>query len=75
MQRHGWTFLIAILITGFGLCGTLTARADVCDICGKPITGSVYIVTDKVTGEEKARLFRLHQIAPVLYLRFAHQKR
>lgn len=53
MQRHGWSFLIAFLMTGFGLCGTLAARADVCDICGKPITGTVYIVTDQVTGERK----------------------
>jgi hypothetical protein len=53
MQRHGWNLLIAILITGFGLGGTLAARADFCAICGKPITGSAYIVTDKVTGERK----------------------
>jgi Protein DA1 len=53
MQRRGWNLLIAILMTGFSLCGTLSARADVCDICGKPITGEVYIVTDQVTGERK----------------------
>jgi hypothetical protein len=53
MQRHAWNLLIAILMTGFGLCGTLAARADVCDICGKQITGTVYIATDQVTGERK----------------------
>jgi hypothetical protein len=53
MQRRGWSFFIAILITGLGLCVTLAVRADVCDICGKPITGTVYIATDQVTGERK----------------------
>jgi hypothetical protein len=53
MQRHGWSLLIGILITAFSLGGTLAARADVCDICGKPITGEVYIATDQVTGERK----------------------
>jgi hypothetical protein len=51
MQRRGWKFLIAILV-GFGLAGQL-AFADVCAICGKPITGTAYIVTDEVTGEKK----------------------
>jgi hypothetical protein len=53
MQRHRWSFVIAILITGLGLCGTLAARGDVCAICGQRITGSVYIFTDKVTSEKK----------------------
>ena len=35
----------------FGL--SLPARGDVCAICGKPIQGTVYITTDKVTGEKK----------------------
>ena len=35
----------------FGLL--LPARGDVCAICGKPIQGTVYITTDKVTGEKK----------------------
>jgi len=50
MQRHGWNLLIAILIAGFGLCGAPAALADVCAICGKPINGTVYVVTDQVTG-------------------------
>jgi Protein DA1 len=53
MRRYGWNFLIAILMTTFGLGGTPAAWADVCAICGKPITGTVYIATDKVTGERK----------------------
>ncbi len=35
----------------FGL--SLPARGDVCAICGKQIQGTVYIATDKVTGEKK----------------------
>jgi hypothetical protein len=35
----------------FGL--SLPALGDVCAICGKPIQGTVYIATDKVTGEKK----------------------
>jgi Protein DA1 len=53
MRRHGWSFLIAILMTAFGWGGTPDAWADVCAICGKPITGTAYIATDGVTGERK----------------------
>ncbi|MGB8370538.1 MAG: protein DA1 [Verrucomicrobiia bacterium] len=35
----------------FGL--SLSARGDVCAVCGKPISGTIYLVTDKVTGEQK----------------------
>jgi len=35
-------------------CFTAPALAqDSCDICGKPITGSFYLVTDQITGEQK----------------------
>lgn len=53
MRRHTWGVLIAILIAGIDLCATSAARADVCAICGKPIIGSAYVVTDKVTGERE----------------------
>jgi len=53
MQRHGCSLLIAILITGFGLSGTLAARGDVCAICAKQLTNTVYIFSDEVTGEKK----------------------
>ena len=54
MQRSAKFLLIflALLCLGFG--GSLAARAqDVCAICGKPIQGPVYIMTDEVTGEKK----------------------
>jgi Protein DA1 len=54
MQRCAKFLLIflALLCLGFG--GSLAARAqDVCAICGKPIQGPVYIMTDEVTGEKK----------------------
>jgi Protein DA1 len=51
MQRR-WKFLLTIMLL---LCMSLfAARAqDVCAICGKPIQGMVYIMTDEVTGEKK----------------------
>jgi Protein DA1 len=41
-------FLIVLLLTGFAWA----SRADICAICGKPIYGTEYIVTDKVTGKQ-----------------------
>jgi hypothetical protein len=48
-------FLIGfLLLAGIGFGGLLAARAqDVCAICGKPIQGTAYIMTDEVTGEKK----------------------
>ena len=44
--------LLFFLLACFG--GALAVRAqDVCAICGKPIQGTVYIMTDEVTGEKK----------------------
>jgi hypothetical protein len=54
MQRHPKYFLLICLLAGFGLTRPLAARADLCAICGRPIAGdTVYLVTDKVTGEKK----------------------
>jgi hypothetical protein len=53
MQRHVGNLFIVIFIVGFGWCATPAALADVCAICGKPITGQAYIVTDQVTGERE----------------------
>jgi Protein DA1 len=49
--RNPW---IVFLMAFFCFGSTLVARADnVCAICGKPIYGgTVYIVTDEVTGEK-----------------------
>jgi hypothetical protein len=47
MQRY---FKI-ILVIWFA-CAAMAARADVCAICGQEIHGTVYLVTDKVTGEQ-----------------------
>jgi len=33
-------------------CVALAARADVCAICGQEIHGTIYMMTDKVTGEK-----------------------
>ena len=53
MQHHGRCLWIVLLMAGlcFGL--SLSARGDVCAVCGKPISGTIYLVTDKVTGEQK----------------------
>jgi hypothetical protein len=49
--RYLWiVFLMACSCFG----ASLAARGDNCAICGKPIYGgTIYIVTDKVTGEKK----------------------
>ena len=40
-------------MAGFCFGPSLSARGDLCAICGKPIPGSIYLFTDKVTGEQK----------------------
>jgi hypothetical protein len=53
MQHHRRYLWIFLLMAGFCFGLSLPARGDICAICGKPIQGSVYIATDKVTGEKK----------------------
>jgi hypothetical protein len=55
MQRLGKYLWIIVLLAGFGLCGPSAAWAhdDICAICGRPIQGTIYIITDEVTGEKK----------------------
>ena len=46
---------IRTILWGLILLATLpaaTMRADNCDICGRPINGEFYLVTDKLTGKE-----------------------
>ena len=46
-----FVFVLLGLVQG----GLLAARAGLCAICDRPITGdTIYLVTDKVTGEKKA---------------------
>ena len=54
MQRFGKYLWIIVLLAGFGLCGPTAAWAhvDICAICGRPIQGTIYIVTDEVTNEK-----------------------
>jgi hypothetical protein len=53
-MRHRGKYLLTIfLLAGFGLVRPLAAQGDICAICGRPIQGTVYLVTDKVTGEKK----------------------
>ena len=73
MQHRGKYLWIVLLLAGFCLGPPLAARADICAICGQPIQGTIYLITDKVTGEKNAGLFRLRQIAPVFHLRSARQ--
>jgi len=53
MQYHGRYLWIFLLMAGFCFGPSLSARGDTCAICGKPISGTFYLVTDKVTGEQK----------------------
>ncbi|MGO9476809.1 MAG: protein DA1 [Limisphaerales bacterium] len=53
MQRCAKYFLMVFLLAGFGLTRPLAAGEEICAICGRPIQGTVYIVTDKVTNEKK----------------------
>jgi hypothetical protein len=47
MQRRLTIFLALLFI-----CVAFVAQADVCAICGQEIHGTVYLVTDRVTGEK-----------------------
>jgi len=54
MSYHAKCFWLILLAAGFCLGAPRTVRADtICAICGREIQGSVYLVTDKVTGEQK----------------------
>jgi hypothetical protein len=54
MQRSAKFLLLFFLLACVCFGGALAARAqDVCAICGKPIQGTAYIMTDEVTGEKK----------------------
>ncbi len=53
MQQHGRYLWIFLLMAGFCFGPSLSARGDICAICGKPISGTIYLGTDKVTGEQK----------------------
>ncbi len=53
MQHRGKYFLMVFLLAVFGLVRPMAASGEICAICGQPIQGTVYIATDKVTGEQK----------------------
>jgi hypothetical protein len=53
MPYHGSYLWIILLMAGFCFGPSLSARGDTCAICGRPIYGTIYLVTDKVTGEQK----------------------
>jgi hypothetical protein len=53
MQHRGKYFLMVFLLAGFGLGRPLAAWGEICAICGRPIYGTVYVVTDKVTNEKE----------------------
>lgn len=50
MNGFGRRFLIVAFVVGFGLPAL---AQNLCAVCGKPIYGTVYLVTDKVTGVQK----------------------
>jgi hypothetical protein len=50
VQRAGQLFFIALLTAFFAVS---SFAQNVCAICGKPITGAFYFITDQVTGEQK----------------------
>src|SRR6202012_5404447 len=53
MLRRPQILLVLLLILSIALGGSLAAwAADVCAICGKPMQGQIYLMTDKVTGEK-----------------------
>jgi hypothetical protein len=53
-MRHCGRYLwIILLMAGFCFGPSLLARGDICAICGQPIPGTIYLFTDKVTGEQK----------------------
>jgi hypothetical protein len=47
MQR-----VLTILFTLVFICVAFAAQADVCAICGQEIHGTIYLMTDKVTGQQ-----------------------
>ncbi len=49
MRRLRTILSLAILAAGLAL---RASAQDVCAICGKPIVGPIYLMTDKVTGEQ-----------------------
>jgi hypothetical protein len=53
MQQHGRYLWIILLMAGFCLGPSLSARGDICTVCGQPIPDKIYLFTDKVTGEQK----------------------
>jgi hypothetical protein len=53
MQYHGRYLWIIFLLAGFYFGAPAAARGDTCAICGQPIYGTVYVVTDKVTNEKE----------------------
>ena len=54
MRRPGKCIVIVLLLAALFLGGRPAEGAnDVCAICGRPIQGTVYIATDKVTNEKK----------------------
>lgn len=53
MQHYGRYLWIILLMAGFCFGPSLSARGDTCAICGRPIYGTIYLVTDKVTAEQK----------------------
>ncbi len=52
MQHRAGYLWIIFLMACFCFGTSVAARGDVCAICGKPIYGTVYIMTDQVTGEK-----------------------
>lgn len=47
-MRNAFRILFATFLT----CLALSARADVCAICGQEIRGQIYLITDRVTGDK-----------------------
>jgi hypothetical protein len=52
MQRLGKILPLFLLMACFLSANPLVALADICAICGKPIQGTIYLMTDEVTGEK-----------------------
>src|SRR5580658_8322744 len=43
---------LKILLAFLFVCSVLAAQADNCAICGQEIHGTIYLVTDKTTGQQ-----------------------
>ena len=52
MQQRRYLWII-LLMAGFCFGPSLSARGDICAVCGQPIPGKIYLFTDKVTSEQK----------------------